>query len=237
MDDNIKADVVTEDTKDTKKEDEPKKEELEKEEKYIGQALNTIEKNGKVKIYSKKDTKSEVIHVLKDLDKVQLLETLPYGWFKVKLENGNIGYADARYIRTNKIPPHKFNKNRKGYTLIFTHEDQTLRIYKDGQLVRESLASSGLWDTFTPKGIFQIEDGRRGKWFYAKRFEQGGKYWVGFKGSYLFHSIPCDKDGNIIEEEARKIGQPASHGCIRLPLDIARYIYENVPDGALVLIY
>jgi len=71
----------------------------------------------------------------------------------------------------------------------------------------------------------------------VERFNVGMKYWVGFRGIWLFHSVPFDRDRNIIPQEAEKLGQPASHGCIRLPVEVAEYVYNNVPDGSLVLIY
>lgn len=206
------------------------------EKKYEGEALNVVEHNGKTKIYEKNDEGSQVISIINDYDKVELLETLPKGWFKVKLGDGQIGYADARYIRSEKVPPHNYNENSSEWVLKFNEENQKLRIYKGGKLVSESLGSSGLKDAFTPKGVFEIESGRRGDWAYIPRFEQGMKYWVGFKGTYLFHSIPFTEDQKIIEEEAKKLGKPSSHGCIRLPIDISKYIYDKVPDGALVII-
>ncbi|WP_052045283.1 L,D-transpeptidase family protein [Caloranaerobacter azorensis] len=204
---------------------------------FIGQALDTIDRDGFIEVYKEKNKKSSIIYKLKDYQQVKLLETLPYGWFKVMLEDGREGYVDSRYIRVKEIPPHEFNAEVAGYVLVFNTDEQVLKIYKDGELIKESIASSGTWEHFTPKGIFKIEEGRRGKWFYTPRFKQGGKYWVGFKGTYLFHSVPFTEDGKIIEEEKEKLGTPASHGCIRLPVDVAKYIYENIPAGSLVLIY
>ncbi|MBW4828397.1 MAG: L,D-transpeptidase family protein [Clostridiaceae bacterium] len=204
--------------------------------KYEGEVLNTIENNGETKIYEKNDEESQVIAMLNNYEKIELLETLPDGWFKVKLKSGQIGYGDARYIRSEKIPPHKYDENSSEWVLKFNQKDQTVQIYKEGKLLLKSLASGGLKDSFTPKGIFQIEEERRGEWAYVPRFKQGMKYWVGFKGSYLFHSIPFTEDQEVIEEEAKKLGEPSSHGCIRLPINISKYIYDEVPDGALVII-
>ncbi|MBE6082120.1 MAG: hypothetical protein E7205_05455 [Tissierellaceae bacterium] len=203
---------------------------------YEGEALNVIERNGITKVYKEKDLSSEVIYELNDHDKVELLETLPFGWFKVKLQDGQTGFADARYIRSKSIPPFEYNENSSEWVLMFTEEDQTLKIYKNGKIEKTSLGSSGEWDNFTPKGVFQIEKDRRGDWAYIPRFEQGIKYWVGFKDSYLFHSLPFDENKKLIQEEAEKLGTPASHGCIRLPVEIAKYIYDNVPEGSIVII-
>ncbi|HAH78565.1 MAG TPA: L,D-transpeptidase, partial [Ruminococcaceae bacterium] len=35
---------------------------------------------------------------------------------------------------------------------------------------------------------------------------------------------------------ADKLGEPASHGCIRLPVEDAKWIYDNIPEGTKVVI-
>ncbi len=209
---------------------------IREDEKYIGEVLDVVDYVGEAKVYLDKSKNSDIIYKLKDYDKVVLLETLPYGWYKVKLKDGRVGYVDACYIRARKIPPHNYDQNSKEWVLIFSNEDQTLEIYRDGKLVQKSLASGGIWDSFTPKGVFKIESGRRGTWAYIPRFKQGMKYWVGFKDTYLLHSVPYNQNHEVIQEEAIKLGQPSSHGCIRLPVEMSKYIYENVPDGSLVII-
>ena len=240
-----KSDIINEeesektsaDITDINNEEDKVEEEQDKPKEYFGQALSSSAKNGSVKVYAKADSKSKVICKVKDLEMVKLIETVPYGWFKVQIDENKIGYMDARKVRTKEIPPHEYSKDDPGYNLIFTHKDQKLKIYKDGELVKECLGSSGIWDKFTPKGIFEVEKGRRGSWAYIERFDMGFKYWVGFKHIYLFHSVPYNSKKQLLKEEEAKLGQPASHGCIRLPVDVAKYIYDNVPEGSKVLIY
>ncbi|WDV45998.1 L,D-transpeptidase family protein [Clostridiaceae bacterium M8S5] len=234
---NKAAEKQNEEKKPDKQDDNKTEKEQEKPKEYYGQALSSSRKNGSVKVYEKPDNKSKAICSIKDLEMVKLLETVPYGWFKVEVDDNKIGYMDARRVRAEEIPPHKYSEKADGYNLVFTHSDQKLKIYKDGQLVKECLGSSGLWDYFTPKGVFELEKKRRGKWAYIDRFNMGFKYWVGFKGIYLFHSVPYNKKQELLVEEEKKLGEPASHGCIRLPVEIAKYIYENVPEGSKVLIY
>lgn len=45
-----------------------------------------------------------------------------------------------------------------------------------------------------------------------------------------------DKDKNIFEDEALLLGQPASHGCIRLSVDDAFWFYNTVPSGSVLYI-
>ena len=90
-------------------------------------------------------------------------------------------------------------------------------------------------DSNTPLGDYVIEN-ERGDNFYTPRFGEGANYWVSFKdhGVYLFHSVPTDKDGNYIESEAQKLGNPASHGCIRMSVSDSKWFYENIPTGTPV---
>lgn len=107
-------------------------------------------------------------------------------------------------------------------------------VYRGDTLVREMLASGGAPGSATPAGVFRIQN--RGYHFYSQKYQQGAYYWVRIIGNYLFHTVPVDVDGNVIQEEAEKLGCPASHGCVRLSFPDARWLYENVPDGSLVVI-
>ena len=58
-----------------------------------------------------------------------------------------------------------------------------------------------------------------------------------FYGPYLFHSVPTGQNfGDYLEDEAMKLGQPASHGCVRLTVADAKWFYDQVPDGTPVTI-
>ncbi|WP_407889254.1 L,D-transpeptidase [Levilactobacillus sp. N40-8-2] len=91
----------------------------------------------------------------------------------------------------------------------------------------------------TPHGTYYIQ-AERGKFFYNQSSGEGAKYWVSWKdhGIYLFHSVPTDKDGNFIESEAKELGKTAaSHGCVRLSVSDAKWVYNNVPYGMKVVIH
>jgi len=79
-----------------------------------------------------------------------------------------------------------------------------------------------------------FEDG----WYEGYTEEgMGADYWVQFSGSYLFHSVPTGEAfGDYLPEEGAKLGQPASHGCVRLTVADAQWFYDQVPDGTLVTI-
>ncbi|MCG2789959.1 MAG: L,D-transpeptidase [Actinomycetia bacterium] len=111
---------------------------------------------------------------------------------------------------------------------------QLVSVYYNDNLIKSLRCSSGTAETPTVTGTFTTNQ----KIYYAwvPRFNQGAYYWVRFYGAYLFHSVPFDKNRNMIAEEANKIGTPASHGCVRMALEDAKWFYEMLPLGIKVTI-
>lgn len=60
-------------------------------------------------------------------------------------------------------------------------------------------------------------------------------YFTQYSGNYLFHSILYNQDTFTVQDGT--MGRPVSHGCIRLWIENAKYIYDNVPRGSTVLVY
>lgn len=52
-------------------------------------------------------------------------------------------------------------------------------------------------------------------------------YYTQFYGDYLFHSIPYYQ-GTFNPMDSR-MGMHVSQGCVRLPIDRAKWIWDNVP--------
>ncbi|WP_443660405.1 L,D-transpeptidase [Clostridium algidicarnis] len=122
------------------------------------------------------------------------------------------------------------------YLILVNIKEQKTYIYKGSKnkwsLTKEFLCSTGINGKETPKGTFTVQN--KGDWFYTDKYDQGGKYWVGFKGNYLFHSLPFDKEQKNIVDTT--LGKPASHGCIRLKVEESKWIYDNVPIGSKVIV-
>jgi len=112
---------------------------------------------------------------------------------------------------------------------------QKVTVLYKGSQIRSMLCSGGLPETPTPLGTYKTN--QKIYWSYVPRFGQGAYYWTRFYGSYLFHSVPHDINKNMLLEELAKIGSPASHGCIRLYLEDAKWMYENLPLGIEVNIH
>lgn len=143
-----------------------------------------------------------------------------------------------------------FNESMVPYSYKFTTCDvkdywveinlrpiQKVVVYKGDRAIRTMLASGGLNepDCITPKGIFYLKE--RGLSFWTERINEGAYYWVRITGNHLIHSLPRDKEGRIIKEECDKLGIPASHGCVRLRDHDAKWFYDNIPTGTMVVIH
>lgn len=114
-------------------------------------------------------------------------------------------------------------------------------MFKNGEEIRKMICLTGLptRDNATPNGRYVIDKTgtKRGTWFFSNYFQEGASYWVGFIGGlYLFHSVPMDKDKQILEDQLALLGQPASHGCVRLSVADAKWFYENIPSGSILYI-
>lgn len=106
--------------------------------------------------------------------------------------------------------------------------------YKDN-LIKEMICSGGIEEKPTPPGEFTTTE--KGNYFWNDKYKMGAYYWVRFYNEYLFHSVPFNEDNQMIQEECDKLGTPASHGCIRLKLEEAKWLYDMLPLGVKVVIY
>ncbi len=90
--------------------------------------------------------------------------------------------------------------------------------------------SPGKASTPTVKGTFTVK---------AKGYSFGSGYtcyyYTQFYGDYLFHSILYNQ-GTFKVQDGR-LGQKLSHGCVRLSLSNAKWIYKNIPRNTKVYIY
>ena len=113
---------------------------------------------------------------------------------------------------------------------------QVVLVYYKNALIKEKMVCSGGKESSpTPIGEFFTTEKVYYQW--VAKFNVGAYYWTRFYRDYLFHSVPFDKNGEMIEEEYKKLGSPASHGCIRLGLDEAKWLYEKLPIGVKVSIH
>ncbi|MGG7144491.1 L,D-transpeptidase family protein [Clostridium nigeriense] len=139
-----------------------------------------------------------------------------------------------------EITPNNINSlsiaSKTTYLVYLNLDKQITYVYQGSNnnwsLIKEFPSSTGIDGEETPKGVFSVTN--RGEWFYSEEFQQGAKYWVQFMGDYLFHSLPFDQSQNNIVDYT--IGEPSSHGCIRLAVEDAKWLYDNVANDTKIII-
>lgn len=217
--------------------------------KYVNESKEKIKEN--ILAYcdelASKDYYSKAISILTESDtlssndpdvknKISELKSMQQAYYD---KNSSIAEATSNAL-TSTITPSNINKlnitSNTSYLINVNLDNQKTYIYKrkDGNwnLIKTCPCSTGISGEDTPCGSFNVQE--KGDWFFSEKFKQGGKYWTQITGDILFHSVPFAKDKKTILDYT--LNKPASHGCIRLSVDDAKWIYSNVPRGSKILI-
>lgn len=97
----------------------------------------------------------------------------------------------------------------------------------------------GKKSTPTVKGTFKTGTylGRK----YKQRYfdSHGARCWYATRiyNGYLFHSVLYYKNKKPKKIKDGRLGKGVSHGCVRLALNDAKWIYKNIPKKTKVIIY
>ncbi|MCP4183950.1 MAG: L,D-transpeptidase [Hyphomicrobiales bacterium] len=95
--------------------------------------------------------------------------------------------------------------------------DQKMRIYQNGKLRHSWKISTARRGYRTPTGSFKPT--RMHKMWYSRKYHMSPMpHSIFFKGGYAVHGTNAIK----------RLGRPASHGCVRLHPDNARALFRMV---------
>ena len=115
-----------------------------------------------------------------------------------------------------------------------SRDDQHLWLYKDGQLVMDSNVVTGnKGTTDTPTGVYSI--------FYMSKgidFDGGlsSVRWAKFTArGHGLHDATWRPASDF--ESAETYKGNGSHGCVNLPLEFAKELYEELEIGTIVVVY
>lgn len=124
---------------------------------------------------------------------------------------------------TKKLPK-KIEINLKKQQLTYFVADQPWKQF---------VVSTGKASMPTSKGSFKILNKVKKAW--SKTYGLWMPYWLGLNhGEFGIHELPIWPGG--YREGANHLGIPVSHGCIRLGIGPAQYIYDRVATGTSVVI-
>lgn len=191
--------------------------------------------------YTKTLTKGEKLKFLRDKDQKSAY---------IRLKNGQTGWVPYKYLTISKTDysnaepitdgQKNLYVNYKGYDsstkyLIWVNvERQEVNVFIGSKgkwtLNRTIPCSSGKNDTPTINGEYQyykVYKKRSLKEYYVYNFMR-------YYDSFAIHSIPFNYNNTINDAE---LGEPRSHGCIRVSVEDSNWLVKYIPLKTKVVIY
>ncbi len=143
------------------------------------------------------------------------------------------GFNDGEEIEHGFDPKNPNKKRLKKRIEVNTH-NQKLGYFLGGVKLGEFLVSTGVWNSQTPKGHFKID--YKHPRALAAKYNLWMPWWMSLQHGYFgIHELPEYSNGQKEGEE--HLGTPASHGCVRLGVGPAEFLYNWAPIGTKVFIY
>ena len=95
----------------------------------------------------------------------------------------------------------------------------------------------GPHSTPTPTGTF-TDTGPGARWHFFTKFNCWAQYAFYIEGDIMFHSVLYNQQGGkVTQSSVNHLGSKASHGCVRLSVEDAKWIWENCPSNTKVIVY
>jgi LysM repeat protein len=123
----------------------------------------------------------------------------------------------------------------QGKRIVISISEQRMWVYENGELIREHLVSTGIPNSPTMPGLFQVKSHILNA--YASNWDLTMPHFLG-----IYHAVPNFLNGihglpllsNGVRLWANVLGQPASYGCVILDLEAAEQLYSWAEDGVVV---
>lgn len=142
------------------------------------------------------------------------------------------GYLDGQEIDLAHNPLSTSTKKISQRIEIDT-KNQKLVYFVGGIAWKEFIISSGKPSMPTPKGKYKIINKSKKAW--SKKYQLWMPFWMGLnRGEFGIHELPLWPSG--YREGANHLGKAVSHGCIRLGIGPAQYLFDRVEVGVEVTI-
>ena len=155
----------------------------------------------------------------------------------------NLLFDDALALDVSATPRPTPEPTPIPYAITVDVQNQVTRVYgldENGQYtvpVRQMVCSTGKVGTPSDVGEFVLT-GRRARWCYFSLYGSYAQYWTRINANIAFHSVIYNRVdyGALSTKSYNMLGSRASHGCIRLLVTDAKWIYDNIGEGVTVTV-
>lgn len=119
--------------------------------------------------------------------------------------------------------------------IVISIHEQHMWVYQDGELIADHVVSTGMANSPTLPGIFQVQSHFENA--YASNWDLWMPHFLG-----IYEAVPGFENGihglpmlsNGVRLWGSVLGQPASYGCIILSLEAAEELYHWAEEGVVV---
>lgn len=155
----------------------------------------------------------------------------------------NALFNDAHVVLPDEAPRATARPEQPAFHMVVDVTNQIVTAYardENGEytvVVREMMCSSGTTSNPSDAGDF-ILSGAKTPWCYFPAWGDYARYWTRINSGIAFHSVIYNTV-NTMDLSVRsydRLGRRASHGCIRLQVADAKWIYDYVEAGTVVTI-
>ena len=144
------------------------------------------------------------------------------------------GFSDFTEIDNLYNPLNSSSQSKLNYEIEINLEKQELYFLVENNRWKIFSVSTGKASTPTRPGVYRVVNKFEKAWSSA--YGLWMPYWLGLdRGRIGIHELPVWPNG--YREGEDRLGIPVSHGCIRLGLDGAKYVYERTETETKVNIY
>ena len=156
----------------------------------------------------------------------------------------NVIFNDARIVMPDNTPKPTPSPTPVPFAITVDVANQVTKVYgrdEEGNysvVVRQMLCSTGTKKNPSDVGDWVL-NGRHATWcVFPKWGNSYARYWTRINASIAFHSVIYTAVNNkaVNVSSYKMLGKRASHGCIRLTVADAKWIYDNIGEGTVVSI-
>ncbi len=141
----------------------------------------------------------------------------------------------AALMIVSALPQLSLTAKAAGYSIKINRATNVVTVYDaDGEPIRAMTCSTG--GSNTPLGDYHAGEKYRWQTLDGPCY---GQYCTRITGHVLFHSVwyyshELNSQSTV---QYNKLGTSASHGCVRLTVADAKWVYENIPSGTKIHIF
>ena len=106
------------------------------------------------------------------------------------------------------------------------------------RMVRQMICSTGTASAPTNPGTYTL-NGATARWSYFPKWGTHAQYWTRIDAYNAFHSVIYSRPDSMALSTGSYtgLGKRASNGCIRLMIEDAKWIYNNIGKGTRVIVF